>query len=398
MTDSHDDAAALANRLLSSTAQATESSAIRDLLAHARRPDIISLAGGIPAPELFPMARLREASSAVLANGGEQTVQYGVTAGEPDARELAAELTGAGSTADNIVITTGSQQALRLLGEVLVDPGDAVVVSDPDYLGALQALRVREPRLVAVDRDRDGMNTDALEAQLRAGLAPKLCYVVPNFHNPTGATLSQERRAHLGALATEFGFVVVEDDPYGELWFGDAPLKPIDPGNPLVVRLRSVSKILVPGLRIGWMTGPRWLLEEVEVSKQSSDLHTSTFSQALVVAMLSDREWFDNHLGAVRSHYRGQRDTLVEALHSTCADAISFDVPVGGMFLWVDCAPGTDTASLLDAALGVGVAYVPGEAFSVQTPATASLRLSYATEPPERLRGAAERLASVLTR
>jgi len=390
-------AGAAGRRLLSATARGSESSAIRDLLQHARRPDVISLAGGIPAPELFPLARIREAVDTSLDRLGPVAVQYGLTAGEAETRELAARLTGAGTTPEEVVITTGSQQALDLLARVLLDPGDTVVTSDPDYLGALQALRTRSPRFEPVALDSDGMRTDLLEERLEAGMTPKLCYVVSNFHNPTGASLSAERRHHLSDLAAHYGFLVIEDDPYGDLWFGDGPNEPIGPDNPMVIRLRSISKIVAPGLRIGWMTGPKWLREAIEVAKQSADLHTSTFSQAVMVATISNPAWFDAHLDQVRAHYRAQRDAMVAALESHLGDRISYQIPQGGMFLWAHTNhAATDVNALLPKALEAGVAFVPGAAFAVSSPATNALRLSYATVPPAQLDDAAARLATVL--
>ncbi len=397
MDADHPEAADLAARLLSTTARESESSAIRDLLEHARRPDVISLAGGIPAPELFPLARLQEAVGQAIEKHGPAAVQYGLTSGEAATREVAARLTGVGTDPDQVVITTGSQQALDLLARVLLDPGDTVVTSDPDYLGALQALRSRKPHLEAIPLDTEGMQTEVLEERLRAGLTPKICYVVSNFHNPTGASLAPSRRRHLSDLATEFGFIVIEDDPYGELWFGDGPLEPIGPGNPLVVRLRSISKIVAPGLRVGWMSGPKWLTEAIEVAKQSADLHTATFSQAVMVATISDPVWFDAHLDQVRAHYQAQRDAMVAALERHLGDRLQYRVPDGGMFLWARCSDESiDIEALMPRALEAGVAFVPGAAFAVKNPATNSLRLSYATVPPAQLDQAAERLSRVL--
>ncbi|CAN5135778.1 hypothetical protein BH20ACT3_BH20ACT3_04730 [soil metagenome] len=246
--------------LLSKRASGATSSTIRDILVHADAPDVISLAGGIPSPSSFPMDALRSAAMAALA-AGPRAVQYGRTDGDPACRAALVSWTDVPVDPDDLVVTTGSQQGIDLVARVLVDPGDAVVVGDPDYLGALQALRSNDARLVAVPVDRDGLRTDVLAERLADGLRPKLVYVVTNFHNPTGASLAAPRRRQLVELAEYHGFLILEDDPYGELHYDAPPPPPVGPGIEQVVRLRSVSKTVAPGLRLGWMTGPRWLLD-----------------------------------------------------------------------------------------------------------------------------------------
>ncbi|NNE74572.1 MAG: PLP-dependent aminotransferase family protein, partial [Acidimicrobiales bacterium] len=248
----------LNRRLRSHRARTATSSAIRDLLEQARRPGMISLAGGIPDPARFPLDHLAPLVERIVREQGRSVLQYGLTAGEPGVREVLARTIHAELDPEHVVVTTGSQQGLDLLARVTVDPGDAVVVGDPDYLGALQVFRSYGADLAPIPVDGDGLQVDVLADRLAAGLRPTMCYVVVHFHNPTGATLSAERRAQLHQLAEQYGFLVVEDDPYRELYYDDNAPEGPPPGADNLVQLRSVSKILTPGLRLGWMTGPPW--------------------------------------------------------------------------------------------------------------------------------------------
>lgn len=381
--------------MLAARARGARSSTIRDILVHANAPGVLSLAGGIPAPASFPMPELRAATIAAL-EAGPEAVQYGPTDGHPACRAVLAGWTDAEVAPEGLVVTTGSQQGLDLISRVLLDPGDPVVVGDPDYLGALQSLRSHGASLVAVPVDGHGLRTDVLAERLAGGLRPKIVYVVANFHNPTGATLSAERRTHLSELADTYGFLAVEDDPYGDLWFDAPPPAPIGLGSERVIRLRSVSKTVAPGLRLGWMVGPRWVLDAVVVAKQSSDLHTSSLSQAIVVELARDTAWRAEHLARSRALYRERRDALVTALHETFGDQAPFTVPGGGMFVWTRFE-GFDAAARLLDAVAAGVAYVPGAAFGVDHPDRAAVRLSFATTSPDELHEAVRRLHTVVT-
>lgn len=381
--------------MLAERARSARSSTIRDILAHASAPGVLSLAGGIPAPASFPMPELRTAAVAAL-EAGPEAVQYGLTEGHPACRVALAAWTEVEVDPEDLVVTTGSQQGLDLLSRVLIDRGDPVVVGDPDYLGALQAFRGHDASLVAIPVDEDGMRTDLLAEHLTRHLRPKFVYVVANFHNPTGATLAAERRTQLTALAEQYGFLIVEDDPYGDLWFDAPPPPPIGLESDRVIRLRSVSKTVAPGLRLGWMTGPRWVLDAVVVAKQSSDLHTSSLSQAIVVELARDPSWRTEHLDRSRALYRERRDGLVEALHGAFGDRAPFAVPGGGMFVWTRFEGFDATARLLDA-VAAGVAYVPGAAFGVDHPDPAAVRLSFATTSPAELHEAVRRLHGVVT-
>jgi 2-aminoadipate transaminase len=377
--------------LLNHRARAATSSAIRDLLEHAQRPGMLSLAGGLPDPSRFPAAELADIAADVLRNDGDRVLQYGLTAGERDLRHHIVETTPAATTIHEVVVTTGSQQGLELLAGVLLEPGDPVVVADPEYLGATQAFRRADADLVAFGTDADGIDVDTLEHALHDGLRPKLVYLVPHFHNPSGATLSDMRRARLLELAEQFGFLMVFDDPYRDLHLDGSPPVEIDP-HPWAVHLRSVSKVLAPGLRVGWAIGPTWLTEAIERAKQSADLHTSTVSQAIVRRAIT-ADWYPSHLDELRAANRIKRDALCAALQNRLGDRISFVRSAGGMFVWAELPGVSSTDELLRSALDQGVAFVPGSAFAVEQDLSRHLRLSWATASPPELVESVERLA-----
>ncbi len=381
--------------LLSHSARSAQSSAIRDLLRHAERPGVLSLAGGLPASARFPVAKIATAAEAVLGRG--EGLQYGLTEGDPLLREWIAERhtrQGSATEAADIVVTTGSQQALDLLARVLVDPGDPIVVGDPCYVGARQALSSAQPEFIGIPVDDDGLDVDSLAQKLDQGLRPKLAYVVPNFDNPSGAVLTAPRRARMAELAEQYGFLIVEDDPYGALRYDGEPMVEIGSGSDWIVRLRTFSKTLAPGLRVGWLVGPQRVIEAVAIAKQAVDLHTSTVSQAIVREVVTTGGWFDDHIESLRPWYRNQRDALVTALQESLPGA-GFVRPSGGMFCWLRI-DGVDTGAMLPAALEEGVAFVPGSAFAIQRDLTDHLRLSFATVGSEELPEAVRRLSVVV--
>ncbi len=357
---------------------------------------MISLAGGLPDSSMFPVDALGAIAGEVIAREGAQLLQYGVTRGEAPARAALATLYGDPDSSDvdpdDLVVTTGSQQGLDLVARVLLDPGDVVVTGDPDYLGVLQILRAVDAVLCPIPIDANGLDTGALADRLTEGLRPKACYVVPHFHNPTGATMSVERRNHLHELSAHYGFVVIEDDPYRDLYYdGSGPKE--GGGDPdLTVRFRSTSKVLAPGLRIGALAGPEWLLDAVVTAKQSADLHTSTVTQAIVAEALH-ADWLAEHLASLRNAYGHKRDLLVASLRESFGDSIAFETPAGGMFVWADFGGDMDTAAWLTAALDEGVCFVPGAAFAVERRLASAARFSFVTPPPEDLREGVARLA-----
>lgn len=366
---------------LSSRMAGLRSSAIRDLLTLTARPDVISLAGGLPATELVPRERIAQAVQRALAD--PRSVQYGETSGWAPLRSTVAarESDKVGRRVDpaEVVVTHGSQQALSLLAQALLDPGDTVVVEEPGYTGALQVFRTAQAALVPVALDADGMDTEALERSLRDGLRPKVVHTVSNFHNPRGVVLSAPRRAHLAALADRYGFWIIEDDPYGELWF-DAPAPaPVAAHSDRVLRLSSGSKTLAPALRIGWLHGDRRVCEAVELLKQGADLCGSSLTQQIATELLDDSAWLGAHLTAVRGAYAARAGALVDALDTAFGDRISHAAVHGGMFCWIEFTDGVDTTALLETAVEHDVAYVPGGAFGVASGHPNAARLCFAT-------------------
>lgn len=392
---------------LSLCARTATSSAIRDLLKLTEQSGILSLAGGLPSPITFPVAELRAEAAKLFDDSNPrrwQALQYGRTEGVADLRELLAARSA--TDPETTIITTGSQQALDLISRSMIDPGSIIVVESPTYVGALQAMRAYQPAFEPVPGDALGLDTDALELRLREGLRPVACYVVSNFANPTGATLPIGRREHLLRLAQEFDFLIIEDDPYGDLRFRGLPVAAIRslPGAAEHVALvRTVSKTLMPGLRLGWASVPSWLFDSMVVAKQGVDLHTSTLSQYLALGMLADG---DAHAVRVRHSaalYARQAESLQAALAQHLGDRMDI-VPIeGGMFLWARLHDeAVDTTDLLRVALERGVAFVPGAAFFVSRPdsgdlvPTSYLRMSFATLAPEQFDEAARRLASAM--
>ena len=378
---------------LAAAARRIDSSAIRDLLHVIDRPDVISLAGGLPAAETFPAAPLSRAIAEILADD-PSALQYSTTEGFMPLREWVAVKHGA--RAEDVVITHGSQQALDLVARALVDPGATVALADPGYVGAIQVLRLAGADLLPVASDGDGFRVDLLEQRLRAGARPSLVYVVANFNNPTGATLSHERREALARLAGHYGFVIVEDDPYGDLrWRGD-PVPPMTAFTDRVITLGTVSKIVCPGLRIGYAVAPPALAPALVLVKQALDLHTATLSQRAVHQLLTTPGFLAGQLDRLRPLYRDRAAALVQALRHELGDRLRFDPPSGGMFVWGEFVDDIDTQALLPAAVAHGVAYVPGQAFAVGTDHHRCLRLSFVTTPPDQLLEGVRRLAGAL--
>lgn len=374
----------------------TGSSAIRDLLEITERPEIVSLAGGLPTPEAFPVAALAAATAEVLADDPHGALQYGATEGYRPLRTWVAAR--AGAEVEQVTITHGSQQALELLARATTDPGGVIALADPGYVGAIQAFRAAGAELAGIASDGGGLCVDDLERRLAAGLRPTLVYVVADFDNPTGATLPLERRVALAALAARYGFWIVDDDPYGTLrWAGERPT-PLRELSDRVISLGTTSKMLCPGLRVGWAVAPPELSRAIVVLKQAADLHTGSLAQQVVHRLVARPDgWFDDHLDDVRGRYRVQADVLVAELRLQLGDRLAFRPPDGGMFLWATVAgAGVDTAQLLERALAHGVAFVPGAAFGVEGTHPTALRLSFATTSPSGLAEAVRRLGAAL--
>jgi 2-aminoadipate transaminase len=374
--------------------QRMKSSAIRELLKIAEQPDIISFAGGLPAPDLFPVDEFKAACISVLENYGTQALQYGSTDGYLPLREMISRYTirlGINLNPGNILITSGSQQALDLLGMVLINPGDHILVESPTYLGALQAWNTYGAEYIPVRCDEYGMCTDELEEALRKG--PKFIYVLPNFQNPTGVTLSLERRKKLVELADRYGVPIIEDDAYGRLRYEGQDLPTVQVidakkqeqmsyynGN--VIYVSSFSKILAPGLRLAWIIAPPEVIAKLITAKQGVDLHTSTFNQ-IVAYEVSQQGFLTRHILKIQETYRVRRDAMLESLEEQMPESVSWTHPQGGLFLWMEVPSQIDTIDLLGKALDQKVAFVPGISFYAQGGITNTMRLNYSCCKPE---------------
>jgi len=385
-----------------------ETSAIRELFKLLGKPGIISFAGGFPDAALFDVEGIREAANAALTQDPGAALQYGATEGyNPLREELAGFMQAKGATvaADQLIVTTGSQQALDLLGKTMISPGDKVIVEGPTFLATIQCFRLYGAELITAPVDGYGVQTDALEA-LMAEHKPKLVYLIPTFGNPSGATLSLERRKKVLELAVKYNTLVVEDDPYGDLYFGEAPppsllaLSDSVPGSrERLAHCGSLSKVLSPGLRVGWMIAPTELLAKATMCKQFSDAHTSTFAQATAAQYLKAGR-MPATLAKVRQVYAERAQTMGDSLRRDLGNAMEFVQPQGGLFVWArltgaggKVANGNDFAKR---AIDQGVAFVPGTPFFANNPDHATLRLSFATVGADKIVDGVGRLAAAL--
>ncbi|MEK7668316.1 MAG: PLP-dependent aminotransferase family protein [Gemmatimonadota bacterium] len=343
-----------------------KSSIIRELLKLAVQPDLISFAGGLPAPELFPVREIEEACRHILATDAAHVLQYSTTEGHPPLRQWLADAMSFPDLRvepDNIIITNGSQQALDLIGKLFVEPGSCVMTSEPTYLGALQAWNVYQACYVTVPQDDDGILVDRIPALLATATQPRLLYVLPNFHNPAGVTIPLDRRLELVRIAREHDLILVEDDPYGELRFEGEPITHLYRLAPeRTIYLSTFSKTLAPGLRIGWVTAPKTIIQRFVQAKQGADLHTGTFAQA-VVADVCQRGLLHGHVRKICSTYHERRDAMLAALGEHWPEGCSWTRPHGGLFLWARIPEGLHAAELLPKAVERKVAYVPGMVF-----------------------------------
>ncbi|MGW6734554.1 aminotransferase-like domain-containing protein [Streptomyces sp. NPDC055013] len=383
---------------LAARAGSVGGSPVRDILAVTARPEVINFAGGLPAPELFDREGIAAAFRDVLAETPERALQYSTTEGEPSLRTgLAARMSAGGlaTDADDLLVTTGSQQGLSLLATALLDPGDTVLVEDPCYLAALQAFGLAGARVVAVPGDADGVDPQALE-ELVARERPKLFYTVPTFQNPTGRTLPAERRAAVAEVAARGGVWIVEDDPYGELRYeGErVPWIASYPGaQDRTVLLGSFSKVMAPGLRLGWLRAPAALRRACVVAKQAADLHTPTLNQLAAARYLTG---LDAHVVRVRDVYRERRDAMLAGLPGALPEGSTWARPEGGMFLWARLPESYDTTALLPKVVRQDVAYVPGAPFYAGEPDRSTLRLCFVTQTPEEIGEGLRRLGEGL--
>lgn len=387
--------------------QLMKSSAIRDLLKLTEQPEVISFAGGLPAAEIFPVEKVASATQKVLQERGVQALQYGPSEGYRPLLELIAQTSshdGLTITPENVFIVSGSQQGLDFVGRLLVNPGDRVLVESPTYMGALQAMAPYGADYITVPSDENGLRTDALEEML--ALKPKLMYVLPNFQNPSGVTLSLERRNQLVELANRYGVPVVEDDPYSQLRFEGEPLPSLltldsqqrksegEPYRGNIIQLNTFSKVLTPGLRVAWVVASPELIRKLVQTKQGADLHTASLNQLIVHELL--REGFiEQHIPLIRRTYGERRDIMLQAMEEYFPAGIRWTRPQGGMFLWVVLPEGLNATELLREAVKENVAFVPGTPFHAQGGGENTLRLSFSNATPEQIREGIARLGHV---
>ncbi len=392
--------------------RAMTSSVIRELLKLTADPEIISFAGGLPAPEVFPLAEVRAATERVLTNQGRTALQYGPTEGYMPLREmLCRHMSRYGIAVEprNVLVTTGSQQGLDLLGKLFVNSGDRILTEEPTYLGAIQAFTAYQAQYLTVATDDDGVLLDELEETLRAG--PKFMYILPNFQNPGGFTLSLERRQKLVELASHYGVPIIEDDPYGQLRYKGKHLPPLVKldaehhgaangeksfrGD--VIYLGTLSKTLAPGLRIGWIVAPEEVMARLVQMKQGADLHSSTFAQ-MVAYETAHGGFLDRHVHTIREVYRVRLEAMLAALDRHFPPGSRWTRPEGGLFLWLTLPEGLDSAALLKDALVEKVAFVPGQAFHPNGGGERTMRLNFSYCSPEVIDEGIRRLATVVLR
>lgn len=380
----------------SERAQQLQSSVIREILKVTIRPEVISFAGGLPSPETFPVERMRAAFDTVLSKQGKVALQYGPTDGYGPLREwIAGSLStdGVRILPEQVLMVSGSQQGLDLLAKVLVDEGSKVLVETPSYLGALQAFSVYRPEFVSVPTDDHGLVPEQLEGVAKGA---RLLYALPNFQNPTGRSLSVERRGALVETCARLGLPLIEDDPYGALSYRGEPLPKMLSMNPEgVIYMGSFSKVLTPGIRLGYVVAPVPLIRKLEQAKQAADLHTAQLTQMVVHEVVKDG-FLQEHIPTIRKLYADQCSAMLQALEEFFPSPVTWTRPEGGMFIWVTLPKHIDSMQLLDEAIAQNVAFVPGAPFYANAPEKNTLRLSFVTVPPAKIREGVEKLGKLI--
>jgi 2-aminoadipate transaminase len=380
-------------------AQEMKSSAIREILKITERADVISFAGGLPAPELFPETNLLKACTKVLNEYPHKALQYSLTLGVSPLRKTLAERLiqkgCTGLTEENICITSGSQQGLDLIGRVFLDKSSALICESPTYLGAIQAFNVHNPQYITVDMDKDGMIVDQVEENIKK-YKPRFIYVVPNFQNPTGRTMSLARRKQLIQLAEEYYIPLIDDNPYGDLRYVGEDLPSLKSlGGELVIELGTCSKIISPGLRIGWIAASREVMNMVERMKQGADLHTNTFTQYVVYEYIQAGN-LDKHIQLIKDAYGQRRNLMIQSMKEHFPENIKWTEPEGGLFLWVELPEGVSATALLEVAVKQQkIAYVPGKPFYPYEDKDNTLRLNFSNASHEMIIEGIKRLGKV---
>ena len=380
----------------SERAQRLQSSVIREILKVTQRPEVISFAGGLPSPLTFPVERMQAAFDSVLSKNGRVALQYGPSDGYAPLREWIANsmsIDGATISPDQVLMVSGSQQGLDLLGKVLIDEHSKVLVETPSYLGALQAFSVYQPEFVSVPTDEGGVIPEAVGT---LGADARLLYALPNFQNPTGRTLSMERRVKLVNTCAALGLPLIEDNPYGDLCYSGEPLPKMLNMHPQgVIYMGSFSKVLTPGIRLGYVVAPVPLVRKLEQAKQAADLHTAQLTQMVVHEVVKDG-FLTTHIPTIRTLYAEQCQAMLDALQAFFPPSVTWTRPEGGMFIWVTLPEHIDSMALLDEAIAQNVAFVPGAPFYANDPQKHTLRLSFVTVPPARIREGVAILAKLI--
>lgn len=376
--------------------------AVGAILQAAADPKIISFAGGLPAPELFPVKEMKAAVDKVFEEHGQEAMQYGAAKGVTALREViqqhVKEKENVDSELDNVLVTTGSEQALDLVGKAFVDPGDTVLVEQPTYLCALDVFRSYGANFASVEMDEDGMKMDALEEALKANPNTKLIYTVPNFQNPTGRTMTEERRKQLAELAEKYDVYVLEDNPYGEIRFAGQhvpAVKSFDKSGH-VFYMSTFSKTLAPGFRLGWLVADKAVVNKLTVLKQSADLHTDNLAQFAVAQFFADND-VDAHVKEISALYGKRKDLMLEGIKKYFPEGVKYTDPEGGMFLWVEIPGVDDTVELFKECLEHDVAFVPGDPFFAGEVQPGAFRLNYSNMKEDQIEVGLKRLGAALT-
>lgn len=378
---------------LAARAEKMNPSVIREILKVTEKPGIISFAGGLPSPKTFPISAFSEACARVLREDGQAALQYAASEGYAPLREMVAAMLPWKVDPAQVLITTGSQQGLDLLAKILIDKGSPILVETPTYLGALQAFTPMEPEVISVASDDEGIDVNDLAMKAKGG---RFLYVLPNFQNPTGRTMSEARRAALSAKAAELGLPIVEDNPYGDLWFDTPPPLPLSARNPDgCLYLGSFSKVLAPGLRLGFLVAPKALYPKLLQAKQAADLHSPGFNQRMIAEVMKDG-FLDRHVPTIRALYKSQRDAMLAALQREMPEGVSWNTPDGGMFLWARLPAGMNAVELLPRAVDKNVAFVPGAAFYADKADARTLRLSFVTASVDQINTGVAALAAAI--
>ena len=376
--------------------------AVGAILQAAADPKIISFAGGLPAPELFPVKEMKATVDKVFEEHGQEAMQYGAAKGVTALREViqqhVKEKENVDSELDNVLVTTGSEQALDLVGKAFVDPGDTVLVEQPTYLCALDVFRSYGANFASVEMDEDGMKMDALEEALKANPNTKLIYTVPNFQNPTGRTMTEERRKQLAELAEKYDVYVLEDNPYGEIRFAGQhvpAVKSFDKSGH-VLYMSTFSKTLAPGFRLGWLVADEDVVNKLTVLKQSADLHTDNLAQFAVAQFFADND-VDAHVKEISDLYGKRKDLMLEGIKKYFPEGVKYTNPEGGMFLWVEVPGVDDTVELFKECLEHDVAFVPGDPFFAGKAQPGAFRLNYSNMKEDQIEVGLKRLGAALT-